>query len=76
MRYLICTTQWQETFFTWHMICSLEEICKSASSGKVHWLLFRWFSRNMKLATAYHPATNQLLLKMEDFITFKVHLIQ
>ena len=57
------------------MICSVEMICKSASSGKVHWLPIVGFSQNMKLSTAYYPVMNQPL-KMEDFITFKVHQIQ
>lgn len=57
------------------MICSVEMICKSASSGKAHWLPIVGFSQNMKLSTVYYPVMNQPL-KMEDFITFKVHQIQ
>ena len=50
-----------ETFFTWHMICSLEVICKLVSKGKIHWFPICRFSWNMKLSTAHHPVTNQLL---------------
>ena len=43
------------------MICSFEVICKLVSSGKIHWFPICRFSWNMKLSTAHHPVTNQLL---------------
>ena len=62
IKHLTCMIQWKKTFSHGIWFAFLKWSANQPFQEKSIGVLFYLFSWNMKVSTAYHPVTNQLLL--------------